>query len=185
MATGGDQLKTTEAAAVAGVSDRTIRSWIKEGHIPATRGGDGIRRIARADLLAYLAERARAVAGPVAVPAPEAGTESASGEEAPSDRAPTAEAAPDRPSDPEIARALALALETVQRLTRENVDLSWRAGYWEAKAREFENRVLLLESGPVAEADPDAVPGAETEAEPAAEAASAPRRWWEFWKGWG
>lgn len=193
----GDQLKTTEAATVAGVSDRTIRTWIKEGHLPATRGEDGIRRVARADLLAHLAERARAVAGPIAVSAPDAAPEvssdvAATPEAAPGptpDAAASPEAAPDRASDPEIARALALALETIGRLTKENVDLAWRAGHWEAEARRHRERVLLLESGPVAEPAPEpapeAAPDAAAEVAPATEAASASRRWWAFWKKGG
>jgi excisionase family DNA binding protein len=56
------ELTTAEAAALAGVSDRTIRNWIKDGLIKAHKIDEG-RRIHKADLLAHLRERANNVAG--------------------------------------------------------------------------------------------------------------------------
>ena len=56
--TGPDpELTITEAAAVAGVTEKTIRNWIKAGHLAAIVHPEG-RRIGRGDLLAYLRTRA-------------------------------------------------------------------------------------------------------------------------------
>ncbi len=53
---GGTELTTTQAAALAGVTEKTIRDWVKAGHITAARTTEG-RRIGRASLLTYLRTR--------------------------------------------------------------------------------------------------------------------------------
>jgi len=74
----GPDLTVTQAAAVAGVTEKTIRNWIKAGHIPVALHPEG-RRIAREGLLEYLRTRAvhviehlppeaRPETGPVASP---------------------------------------------------------------------------------------------------------------------
>ena len=54
----GTELTTTQAAALAGVTEKTIRDWVKAGHITAARTTEG-RRIGRASLLTYLRTRSR------------------------------------------------------------------------------------------------------------------------------
>lgn len=66
----GEELTTAEAAALAGVSARSIRAWLAAGHIQAVARLDG-RRVTRQSLLAYLAKReghADAAAAPEAEP---------------------------------------------------------------------------------------------------------------------
>ena len=50
-------LTTIEASLLAGVAEKTIRNWVKAGHIPLERTPHG-RRIPREPLLNYLRERA-------------------------------------------------------------------------------------------------------------------------------
>ncbi len=52
----GTELTTTQAAALAGVTEKTIRDWVKAGHVTAARTTEG-RRIGRASLLTYLRTR--------------------------------------------------------------------------------------------------------------------------------
>jgi excisionase family DNA binding protein len=54
-----DLFTATEAAAILGVSIKLVRTWIKEGALPATRLGPGQRlyRIRRADLEAFIDAR--------------------------------------------------------------------------------------------------------------------------------
>ncbi len=53
---GATELTTTQAAALAGVTEKTIRDWAKAGHVTAARTTEG-RRIGRASLLTYLRTR--------------------------------------------------------------------------------------------------------------------------------
>ncbi len=53
----GTGLTTVEASLLAGVSEKTIRNWVKAGSIPMERTSHG-RRIPRGALLDYLRERA-------------------------------------------------------------------------------------------------------------------------------
>src|SRR4051812_44892345 len=53
-------MTTAEAAARAGVSARTIIRYVEEGDLPATTTQGGHRRIAEADLEAFLAHITRA-----------------------------------------------------------------------------------------------------------------------------
>lgn len=50
-------LSTTRVAALLGVSSQTIANWIDQGLLPAGRTPGGHRRVARRDLLAFLAVR--------------------------------------------------------------------------------------------------------------------------------
>ena len=62
----GAELTTAAAAALAGVSDRTIRNWIKDGRLPAHLIDEG-RRVYKNDVLAVVQERFQSVAGGLAV----------------------------------------------------------------------------------------------------------------------
>ena len=55
----GTGLTTAQAAALAGVSEKSIRNWIKAGQLPVMATTEG-RRIAKPALLDYLRERAQA-----------------------------------------------------------------------------------------------------------------------------
>lgn len=50
----GDVLSTAQAAALAGVTPKTVRTWVETGALRASRRGRAIA-IRRADLSAYLA----------------------------------------------------------------------------------------------------------------------------------
>jgi excisionase family DNA binding protein len=57
-APGPDLLTTTQAAARAGVTERTMRKWIAAGRVGTQDGPEG-RRVDRASLDAYRLERAK------------------------------------------------------------------------------------------------------------------------------
>ncbi len=152
------ELTTAEAAALAGVSDRTIRNWIREGRLPAERTEEG-RRVRRSDLLALLHERVQAVAGQL--PLAEAATE-------------TVAAATAAETLPETATALLAKLSAMleqaaaerserERLHRENLELAGRIGFLQAKLQEAEQRVFLLQAP----------------AETATAAETSARPWWK------
>ncbi len=152
------ELTTAEAAALAGVSDRTIRNWIKEGRLPAERTEEG-RRVRKGDLLALLHERIQAVAGQL----PLAEAETA-----------TVAAAPAAETSPEALTALLAKLSAMleqaaaepserERLHRENLELAGRIGFLQAKLQEAEQKIFLLQ----------APAGTETVAEASA------RPWWK------
>lgn len=51
-------LTVDNVAEMIGVSDVTVRSWVRKGHLPAVRiGGRRQMRFFRAEVLQYLAER--------------------------------------------------------------------------------------------------------------------------------
>jgi excisionase family DNA binding protein len=56
---GSDVLSTEQAAAVAGVSSKTVRAWINEGRLQAGRRGR-LRTVRREDLDRFLAGEAPA-----------------------------------------------------------------------------------------------------------------------------
>jgi len=140
-----DELTTAEAAAIAGVSARTIRNWRKDNLIAGVQSVDGWR-IGRASLLAYLAAREGA----------EAATEAdASGGEGVADARARAETHPPEEAVAETAGAegettavasavvavvigalvaeLEAAREERERIRRENRDLAHRVGQLEAE----------------------------------------------------
>ncbi len=66
-----DYLTTAEAGALLGVSPPTVISWVKRGELPAHTTPGGHRRISRAELLAFAAQRGlRAPPTPAAAPRP-------------------------------------------------------------------------------------------------------------------
>ncbi len=159
------ELTTAEAAALAGVSDRTIRNWIKEGRLPAERTEEG-RRVRKGDLLVLLHERIQAVAGQLPLAEAEAATAETATE--------TVAAAPAAETSPEPVTALLAKLSALleqataerserERLHRENLELAGRIGFLQAKPQEAERQIFLLQ--------------APAETETVAETAARP--WWK------
>ncbi len=151
-------LTTAEAAALAGVSEKSIRNWIKSGQIPLVPSVEG-RRIDKQALLDYLRDRAETTltqlppeARPDIVPdsAPEVGVSPSTSPES----APAPETLPEPQINPEliniVLQPLREQLEQAQarldRLHQENLELAGRVGFYQGRLHEFEQRVLLLES---------------------------------------
>ncbi len=201
----GPELTTAAAAALAGVSDRTIRNWIKDGRLPAHLIDEG-RRVYKNDVLAVVQERVQSVAGTLAVET----TSYAPAEIVAEETAPVAEpvtatvaaesAAETTPEQvpnghessqvltPElinvVLQPLASQLEQSERERRrlhdENLELAGRLGYFQAELDKYKERVLLLEAPKVvdvAEATAEVV--AVVTAEVVEVAAEAPgKSWW-------
>ena len=55
---GDDFLCSADAARIAGVTPNAVRLWTGSGALPSTETPGGVRLIRRADLDAYLANRA-------------------------------------------------------------------------------------------------------------------------------
>lgn len=157
------ELTTAEAAALAGVSDRTIRNWIKDGRLSAHKVGE-TRRIHQYDLLAYLKVRAHAVSGilgretiaetpPVTLP------------ERTQDEGQGPEVTTDGAINPELINAVLQPLLTQleqsererRRLHDENLELAGRIGFYQGKMQQVEQKLLLLEAPKQAE-QPDSEP---------------------------
>jgi len=179
VATGAEtsiELTTAEAAALAGVSDRTIRNWIKDGLLKAHKLDEG-RRIRKDDLLAHLRERANSVAGVLGQEAlmdkpAEVVTETVAAESAaettpePHPNGHTAQPhlrlvtdeEPEPPPTPVLTPELInMVLQPLReeleaerrekrRLHEENVELAGRIGYYQAELAQYKDRVLLLEA---------------------------------------
>ncbi len=201
----GAELTTAAAAALAGVSDRTIRNWIKDGRLPAHLIDEG-RRVYKNDVLAVVQERVQSVAGALAVETTSyAPAEIVAEETAPVAEAVTAtvaaesaaETTPEQvPNGYESSQVLTPELINVvlqplvsqleqsererRRLHDENLELAGRLGYFQAELSKYKERVLLLETPKVVDvveevAEVMTVITTEVVEEPA----EAPRkRWW-------
>ncbi len=151
-------LTTAEAAALAGVSEKSIRNWIKSGQIALVPSIEG-RRVDKQALLDYLRDRAEATltqlppeARPDMVPdsAPEVEASPSSSLES----VPPPETLPEPQINSEliniVLQPLREQLEQAQarldRLHQENLELAGRVGFYQGRLHEFEQRVLLLES---------------------------------------
>jgi len=160
-------LTIQQAAGVAGVSERTVRRWIKEGRlaaekVPTAQGYEW--RVQVPGGWCPSSRPARRVAGetnvrvpgtmPIAAPPVAGPVESSAGEG--------------------LVRALAL----VERLQRENLELAGRVGFLQGQLQETQAQLLALAppaAAPVAPA-PLAV------AEPLASGRPSPGRWRRLWR---
>lgn len=144
-----DELSTAEAAALAGVSARTVRNWIRFGQVDGVQRVDGWR-VTRASLEAHLAARAAGEATVVA-----------DAEPAPLDDAPPGGAASPALSRAVVETVLSALVAELERaraerdeLRRENRDLAGQLGYLRAEVAQRDRQIALL-------------------------AAPAPRPWWK------
>ncbi len=139
------ELSVQDAAHLAGVSERAVRNWVRDGKLPATPSEQG-KRIQHSALLHFLQERQRQFAGPLAEVAERGPVPS---EPTPIRRPVTPEAAPERipaPAEPQSDPAAPALVALVEKLHKENVELAGRIGYYQAKVQQYEERILLLEA---------------------------------------
>jgi excisionase family DNA binding protein len=156
-------LTTAQAAALAGVSEKSVRNWLKAGHLTPLATLEG-RRIDKQQLLDYLRERAEATVShlppevrpgiapesePISVPAPEASPNGHYVEEVPP--------APEPVAPPLTPETINIVLQPLldrlnesekerRRLHDENIELAGRVGYYQAELAQYKERVLLLEA---------------------------------------
>lgn len=159
-----EKITVSEAATLAGVSDRTIRNWMAAGLLAARAEPTG-RKIRRRDLLALLEEKGYA---PSQVEPVELfsgnGTEDNTEEPEPRmEAAVVAElaetAAPERVEAPATLNMLLTPLvdqltaerERTDRLHRENLELAGRVGFLQAKLQETERKLLTATTVPMEE----------------------------------
>jgi hypothetical protein len=142
------------AAALVGVHAKTIRRWIARGHLVAATGPRG--------RLVDLAEVRRLAT--IRAPGP--------------DTPEPARTLPD--TDARTGRGLselARALEIVDRLSRENLELAGRVGWLQSELEQSRQRIALLEAP-----EPEPVPRQRTESR--GPDSPVQRPWWQFWRGW-
>lgn len=141
-------LTTAQAAALAGVSEKSIRNWLKAGQLKPMATTEG-RRIAKADLMEYLRERAQtAVENLPQEVRPELPPESVPSPEPPPVEAPTPSISPELINvvlQPLLER-LDISEKERRRLHDENIELAGRIGYYQAELAQYKDRVLLLEA---------------------------------------
>ncbi len=155
------------AAALAGISARTLRYWIAAGKLPARGGKRG--RLVRLSDVEQLAVLAGKFSGKGSLPADSAMAITGTIAESSALVA--------------IERQLAEYRELVERLHRENLELAGRLGFYQAKLQDAEARILEFE-GPnhsaLVEMANHPAPS-ENGADSAAQKVSA-RPWWQFWR---
>ncbi len=150
-------LTIDEAAKLAGVTSRSVRYWIKEEKL-ACRDDDGVKKIRRDELAAFLKERQ----SPPPILQEEAASpqeETSSPSEAVSSPRDAVSSPPEeQPSSVEeaaspmptgIEKLVDLLVSTQRRndtLTEQVFQLSGQLGFYQAKMQEYEQRILLLEA---------------------------------------
>ena len=154
------------AAALAGISARTLRYWIAAGKLPARSGKRG--RLVRLSDVEQLAVLAGKLGGKGSLPADSAMAITGNIAESSALVA--------------IERQLAEYRELVDRMHRENLELAGRLGFSQARIQELERRILELEAPKEAtvEMANHSTPS-ENGADSGAQQVSA-RPWWQFWR---
>ncbi len=146
------ELTTAQAAALAGVSEKSIRNWIKSGNLAVMASTEG-RRIDKAVLMEYLRERAQmAVEHLPQEVRPELPPESVAAPVAAPEPVPAESPGPSL--TPELINVVLQPLleelekerKEKRRLHDENVELAGRVGYYQAELAQYKDRVLLLEA---------------------------------------
>lgn len=167
---------TATAAQIAGVNVRTVRRWASAGRVPAMSRAH--RLLVDLDAVRRLATAGTDDEGmPGTIPDDPAGAPDSR------DTGPGVEALIDYLRDKD---------DVIDRLHRENLELSGRLGFFQAKVQTLEEQVRLL-SAPVRVANepvgnseaPASTPPTTTPAPGAPDAASQPplrRPWWAFWR---
>jgi excisionase family DNA binding protein len=133
------ELTTAQAAAVAGVPERTLRRWVTSGQLPAIRRGRWYR-IRPEDLAAIGVTNGQERPEPSATGA--AGAAMAEG----------------------MAEHLAELVRLVEKLTQQNMELAGRVGFYQAQVQQLR---AALEAPRSAEVDPGSTTRSEAAPEPA------------------
>lgn len=151
-----ETLPIIEAAKRAGKSERTLRNWLRAGHVEAVRDADGKRVVVVASLDAYLATLGNV---PATLPEQTAGL-------------------------PELVAELGKLREMVERRDEQIRDLEWRNGSLTSELERERQQRQRLEAGPVVLAIPATVPETLPEGQP--EAMPVPETWWSrLWRRLG
>jgi len=160
----GAYLSARQAANVCGVSERTIRNWVRAGKLSAAKSA-GTFRIDRDQLDQVLAESART---------------SATAERNGANFADF----PQTPSAEQSAPALVELVHLVDRLQRENRDLAGLVGSLQQRLVFAEDRVRMLEAprpeSPERPLERDSEHDVDEPTQTSA-AARHGRPWWRFW----
>ena len=155
------------AAAIAGISARTLRYWIAAGKLPARGGKRG--RLVRLSDVEQLAALAGKLSGKDSLPADSAVAVAGNIAESSALVA--------------IERQLTEYRELVERLHRENLELAGRVGFLQARLQDAEARILEFE-GPNNSALAETAnhpPPSENGSNSASQKVSS-RPWWQFWR---
>ena len=157
------------AAALAGISARTLRYWIAAGKLPARGGKRG--RLVRLSDVEQLAVLAGKLGGKGSLPADSAMVITGNIAESSALVA--------------IERQLAEYRELVDRMHRENLELAGRLGFSQARIQELERRILELEAPKAALAattNPTNHPAPSANGANSGSQKLSPRPWWQFWR---
>jgi excisionase family DNA binding protein len=165
---GTDVLSARQAADLCGVSEKTVRTWIRQGKLPAQRS-DRSFRILRADVADLAAAHAADSANGRN---PGAGVRDLAADD---ERGPGAESAD--------GVAMLEMVRLVGRLQEENRNLAGQVGYLQAQLQVAQDQVRALEAPSMSQDVPQRSP-ANAMLEPAQEPAPTRNRpWWRFWRG--